>query len=276
MKRYEQIPWNGRLLPAFLRFSIVRRLIWFAASRWAPDRDMTMLAGIGVGLHFNAAQSNPTYSIGVNEWPVQKWLVDQVHPGDVVYDVGANVGYFTIMTARLVGTEGHVYAFEPVPDNAAAVRHNVALNQMKQVTVLPYAVSDEMGEGKLLLAHYSGGSSLDTVGTPPDLKGELMVPLTTLDMFVSQQDVPQPSFVKIDVEGAEINVLRGMTWLLKNAGPTLLYEIDDGELAAYEQKRDECAAFLTEQGYQVTELPDAYPDIGWHVGHFVAKPVPSV
>ncbi len=78
--------------------------------------------------------------------------------------------------------------------------------------------------------------------------------------------------MKIDVEGAEINVLRGMTQLLKTIKPTLLYEIDDGELAAYEQKRDECAAFLKEQGYAVTELADAYPDIGWHVGHFVAKP----
>ncbi len=171
MKETEQIPWNGRLLPAFLKFRVVRKLIWATARRVTPNRDMTMLAGIGVGLHFNAAQSNPTYSVGINEWPVQKWLAANLHSGDVVYDVGANVGFFTVLAARLVGTEGHVVAFEPVPDNAAAVRHNVALNKMTQVTVLQQAVSDDVGEGKLLLAYYSGGSSLDTVGRTARFEG---------------------------------------------------------------------------------------------------------
>jgi FkbM family methyltransferase len=268
-----QIPWNGRLLPAFLRFRILRKLMMAVANRWIPNRDMKMLAGIGVGLYFNAAQSNPTYSVGVNEWAVQEWLAGNLYPGDVVYDVGANVGFFTVLVARLVGKDGHVYAFEPVPDNIAAVQHNLGLNKMTQVTVLQQAVSDEVGEGKLLLAHYSGGATLDKVGAPPDLKGELLVPLTTLDALTEQPDYLQPNLVKIDVEGAEINVLRGMTWLLKNAKPTLLYEIDDGELAAYEKKVDECAAFLREHEYEVMELTDSYPDIGWHVGHFVAKPV---
>jgi FkbM family methyltransferase len=272
MKTNNQIPWIGRLLPSLLRFPIARQWIQSAAHRWARNRDMMMLAGIGVGLRFNSAQSNPAYSVGINEWPVQKWLASNVYPGDVVYDVGANVGFFTLLAARLTGANGHVYAFEPVPENVAAVRHNLAQNHMAHVTVLQQAVSDEVGEGKLLLAHYSGGSSLDTVGSPPDLKGELIVPLTTLDALVVQQNYPQPKFVKIDVEGAEINVLRGMTWLLKNAGPTLMYEIDDGAAAGYEQKRDECAKFLAEQGYEVTELADAYPDIGWYVGHFVARP----
>lgn len=267
----EQQPFIGRFLSPMMKFRMGRRVIRFAANRWLRNKDVTMLVGIGAGLRFNAAQSNPGYAVGINEW-----LERNVQPGDVVYDVGANVGFLTLLLARLVDADGHVYAFEPVPENATAIRHNLALNQMTQVTILEQAVSDEVGDGTLLLAHYSGGASLSTAGAPPDLKGEITVPLTTLDDLVVQQAYPQPTLVKIDVEGAEMNVLRGMTWMLKNVRPTLLYEIDDGDVVAYGQKCAECAAFLTEQGYTVTELADGYPDIEWHVGHFVAQSAPQL
>jgi FkbM family methyltransferase len=249
---------------------MTRRLV----HRWARNRDVTISAGIGAGLKFNAAHSNPAYSLGTNEPPVQQILAQNLQAGDVLYDIGANVGFFTILGAKLVGSTGHVYAFEPVPENAAAVHHNASLNNLTQVTVLHRAVSDRDGSGELLLAYYSGGSALSTVDTPPpDLKGIIDVGVVTVDSLVGRQAILPPTVVKIDVEGAEINVLRGMSQTMNEHKPLIIYEIDDEDEASFNQKQEACAAFLIGNGYSVTRIEDSYQEIEWHVGHFIARPL---
>ena len=239
---------------------------------WVRNRDVTIAEGIGTGLRFNSANSNPEYGLGLNEMPVQEAFGRYLHEGGVFYDVGANVGFFTVIGARLVGPAGQVHAFEPVPENAAAVQHNCDLNGMKQVTVWETAVSDTNGTGELQLAHHSGGASLSVAAPPPDYKGTISINLITLDDFVGQQRGAPPSFVKIDVEGAEINVLRGMTHTIQTYKPTLIIEIDDGEPAEFQRKKELCITFLAELGYKIEMLPDSYARGNWSVENFVALP----
>lgn len=239
---------------------------------WVRHRDVAIREGMGSGLRFNAAHGNPAYAQGNNELPVQEALAACLRPGDVFYDIGANVGFFTVIGARLVAAWGQVIAFEPVPENAAVVRRNCALNDFVHVRVCETAVSDEVGTAELQLAHYAGGAALATAAPPPDLKGIITVPVTTVDALIAQQQAPPPAVVKIDVEGAEINVLCGMRETLAQIRPIVIYEIDDGDAQRLAEKAALCERFLRDADYEIHPLEDAYPEIGWLVAHFVATP----
>ena len=143
---------------------------------------------------------------------------------------------------------------------------------MKQVTVWETAVSDRSGMGQLQLAQYSGGASLSVAAPPPDYKETVSVDLITLDEFLEEKKAAPPSLVKIDVEGAEINVLKGMVNLIEKHKPIIIFEIDDGEVAAFQKKKTICTDFLQNMGYTIELLPDSYPHAGWIVENYVALP----
>jgi FkbM family methyltransferase len=121
-----------------------------------------------------------------------------VMPGMVAYDVGANVGYYTLALSRLVGESGHVYSFEPESRNASALRRHIALNSLQNVTVVQAAVSEKLG-----MVHFEGEGSSGKI----DTNGHYLIPSTSLDEFA--RDNPSPDFVKVDIEGAEVDALAG-------------------------------------------------------------------
>jgi FkbM family methyltransferase len=255
-----------RILPSQLRSRVheVRYAI----------RPATMRVGPGQGLRFDPGPSNSAYASGNNELPVQLAIQERLCQGDVVFDVGANVGFFTIIAARLVGESGHVYAFEPVPKNVRYVRRNTELNRQQNVTIVDKAVAGRSGRGSLVLASYSGGAALATATRPPDATATIDVELVSIDDAIEGALVPPPTLVKIDVEGAELEVLQGMVATLRRHGPTIVCEIDGGERDAFDEKHRACTDFLRSHGYEVTPLADSYPGGDWLVGHFVAVPSP--
>jgi len=265
-------------LPATLETLLARAAAYPSlrtiARQWLLWRDVTIPAGVARGLRFNAGRSDPFYALGVNERPVQDALKAHLRAGDVFYDIGANVGFLSLVGARLVGSEGRVEAFEPVPENLAVLRQNVVMNDLEnRVTVHALAVSRTSGRCMLNLAGYSGGSSLAEEGTPPpDLKGSLEVDTISVDELIFRRGLPAPRLVKIDVEGAEQSVMEGMTKTLDRLKPVLLYEIDDETLSGFYQKSNACGGFLKARGYTLTRLADAYPVGRWKVAHFLAIP----
>jgi FkbM family methyltransferase len=240
--------------------------------RWTQGRARRMTTGVGAGLWFIAGLSNPAYAVGDNELPVQRWLAQHLQPGATLYDIGGNVGFFTVLGAKLVGPTGHVYVFEPVPENAATIRHNLAMNEFRNVIVFENAVARVGGNVALNVAEYSGGAVLASAGKPPDHKETIMVRSVAIDELIEQGQVKAPQVVKIDVEGAELDVLQGMAQTLARDTPLIIYEIDDGAEAAFRAKCEACEQFLHRAGYQVTPLEDSYPMTDWIVGHFVAAP----
>jgi FkbM family methyltransferase len=240
---------------------------------WHAFRAQTISVGAGKGLRFLFGPSNPDYVTGNNELPVQEALVRTLRPGQVFFDVGANVGFFAVIGARLVGPRGKVVAFEPVGNNAALVRQNAAINGFGNLEVVEKAVAAVSGRAKLALAAYAGGSSLAHVGTPPDATGAMLpVETVALDDLIFSQRHPAPDLVKIDVEGAEREVLEGMARLLRQVRPIVLYEIDDADRAVMTEKREVCRALLRSAGYHIVALPESYAGSGWHVGHDLALP----
>ena len=242
------------------------------ASAGLRQRDVAVRNGIAKGLKFNTGESCPELALGTYEVPIQKIFAQHLKTGDVFYDIGANVGFFSIIAAKLVGQGGKVYAFEPGSENAKSIRHNGELNNFNQIEVIEKAVSNTSGTGEFLLAKYSGGHALATADAPPDLAGKVTVDLVSIDDLIASGQIEPPNFVKIDVEGAELDVLKGMTQTIKTYQPSVIYEVDDGDRAAYERKYQELANFFESFNYQVTQTENSYDTIDWCVGHAIATP----
>ena len=243
------------------------------ASAGLHQRDVTVRNGIAKGLKFNTGESCPELALGTYEVPIQNIFAQHLKLGDVFYDIGANVGFFSVIAAKLVGDTGKVYAFEPGENNAKAIRHNARLNDFTQIEVIEKAVSETSGQGQLLLAQYSGGHALATADVPPDLAGEVTVDLVSIDDLIAEDKIAPPNFVKVDVEGAELEVLKGMRETIKTHQPTIIYEVDDGDRTAYNRKYRELADFFESLNYQITQTEDSYNTIDWFVGHAIATPI---
>ncbi len=243
------------------------------AAALARRRPAVIAVGPGKGLRFDAGAGDADYRTGDVELPVQQALAELLRPGDLVLDVGANVGFLTVIAARLVGPAGRVVAFEPVPANARQVRRNARLNRLANIDVEELAVGDRTGRARLVLARFAGGAALEEAGAPPDDRGVLEVAITTLDDWLAARGRPSPALVKIDVEGGEPAVLRGLVGTLARARPVLLVEVDDATPAGADAKAAACAAFCEEHGYAVCRLDDGYPRlVQWRVVHLLARP----
>jgi FkbM family methyltransferase len=158
-----------------------------------------------------------------------------VRPGDVVYDAGANLGLYARYLIQGLGA-GHVVAFEPMPDNRALLRENLALGGIgSQVTLLPMALADEDGVAAFQVDDVQSASgTLDKVtgGEPCVGRRNLgLGPRTAqvlcrrLDTAVAEAGLPAPHVIKIDVEGAEALLLRGAEGVLARHAPKLLIEL---------------------------------------------------
>lgn len=250
---------------ATLQFSspFVRRALR-QFSKPLRHRDIRILAGTGAGLRINLHGSALAFATGTAERPVQAVLQDHIRAGSTVYDIGANVGFMTLIAARLVGPQGCVLAFEPVPENAAAIRGNVRLNQMSNVDVREVAVAASSGTARLLVSGWSAFSRLDSASIPQDVTRELEVKLTSVDELVAG-GAPPPDVVKIDVEGAELDVIEGMRTTLREIRPLVVCEMHD-------RNRD-YVALMSSIEYDVINLDEDVPvEEGHRNAHTLARP----
>ena len=158
---------------------------------------------------------DPNDSLRLSLWGVYepfetRLFMDHVKSGDVVLDIGANIGYYTLLAAKLVGAEGSVHAFEPDPDNFALLQKNVRHNNYQNVVLENRAVSDRNGKIELFKAgdNWGGHSIYDAA----DRSSHITVDVIALDDFF--KDGPTAiNLVKMDIEGAEVGALQGMIHL---------------------------------------------------------------
>ena len=190
-------------------------------------------------------------AFGVLETSVQEALIRHLAPGGVLYDIGANVGFFSLLGARLAGPEGHVYALDPAPDNAAAIRHNAALNGLHNVSVIAKAASAAPGTGQLQVVDDQSWSKLAEYGEHPLTEQILNVELVAVDDLVAAGEARPPTVVKIDVEGAELAVLEGMRATIDAYRPAIICELHD--------THREFLAAMAARGYRVINLEGTGP-----------------
>jgi len=199
--------------------------------RIQPDRfcEFTFDGDLRIGLSLQDELAL-RYALGHEfELDVCEFFRKVLKPGQVVFDVGANVGQFTLLAAKRVGTTGCVHAFEPAPEEYRKLCANVSLNRFSNVHINHVAVCDRLGEAVLRTAG-PGLGLYNSLGAPlvSTLIGYISVPCTTLDCYLEGKGVPKVDLMKIDVEGAELGVLRGAAHLLSRSdAPVIVCEFSD-------------------------------------------------
>jgi FkbM family methyltransferase len=197
----------------------------------------------GLWLELNP-RTGQSYLRGDAEAAVQEVLAQRLRPGMIFYDLGANIGLFSLLAARLVGTNGEVFSFEPDAEVAGRLRRNIARNGFSNVTVIEAGVWSSSREMPFLAA---SGSSPDrgtgTVRGNEISTAEQVIRCVSLDDFV--RDAPLPDALKCDVEGAEVEVFRGAKEVLIAHRPWVLCEMHS------ETNDQSCREVLQELGYIV-------------------------
>lgn len=167
-------------------------------------------------------------------------FIRHVQPGGTFLDVGAHVGFYTLLGSRLVGREGHVWAFEPDPTNAHHLREHVRINGLSNVRVEEAAVAAEEGT-----ARFGGGSGSGTGRLTG--AGEVSVRTVSLDPLCACHGL-EPSAIKIDVEGAETAVIEGASETIRRARPVIFLSTHGPDV------HERSLGLLRDLGYDVTPI----------------------
>jgi FkbM family methyltransferase len=203
------------------------------------------------------------YRTGIYESSVQKVLVEHLGSGHVFYEVGAHIGFFSLLAAGLVGGTGEVVAFEPDPVNIELIQEHFRRNLLTHAHVVPIAAWSKTGS-----VHFTRGSELSSLNAGGILETSpwgfntdvIEVEAIALDDYVKSHRAP--SLVKIDVEGAELHVLHGAQGLLSQYKPLVLCEVHSPELASQVEN------WLTENSYTV----EWFANQAGLTRHLIARP----
>ncbi|MFH1746366.1 MAG: FkbM family methyltransferase [Planctomycetota bacterium] len=233
---------------------------------WINSNDLALRAcqpttvRIASGYHMfvqpGDGQMQRVYRCGLNPRDtLGKLFTAVLKPGDTALDVGANCGYYTVLASRLVGPQGRVHAWEASPWNFNYLQRNVEINPCQNVSAHWEAVSDRCGEVEFheAPAGLSGLASMRDLG--PTSGHTVHVPATTLDRRLGE--LPRVKLVKIDVEGADYLVLKGMRGLLERDRPYLICEFHDEWFREFGADGDEVFRFLQAYGYRMQRIEPA-------------------
>ena len=246
------IRWVGAAQFRFPFFAPVIR----KAGAMLADTEGIIPSGVAKGLRINGRHGFPGYVLGTTEPEQQIWLSQNISEGDVVYDIGANVGFFALICAKLSGSSGRVEAFEPNPACASLCRYNLALNHFGHASVHDLAISDSSGvirfevpKDSTALGHIARGD----VDMSKDASLLFEVRTVSLDDYVVQCKLAPPDLILIDVEGHELSVLKGAIETIKMHLPKINCEVHwlgDAFLEYFESELKPLGYELRTMGHQ--------------------------
>ena len=220
--------------------SLVTRLLRFEPRHIPPGCVVRTRYGFGVRVYADRMYTR-LFLFGEYEAANSEIYRKLVRPNDIVFDVGANFGWYTALLASRVRPKGKVHAFEPLPSVAQMTRETVAMNNLEDVVVV---TTEGLGSKCGTFTVFTFKELPHGHASATDLGRADAVPhvcrITTLDDYVAKQQVEQIDFLKVDVEGHELEVFKGATRTLSEANaPIIAFEINvrclrDRGLAAYQ------------------------------------------
>ena len=235
-----------------------------AAARYtmAPEPGAEFILELDEALPNEKRMAEWARSGQVYEPDVSRLCCAVLRAGDAAIDVGANLGYFSLLCARLVGAAGQVLAFEPDPANLARLGHQLRINGAGNVRIVGQPASERAGEADFFLnSDDSGGNALWNPalfpGTPRSKANErrLRLRTTTLDAEVGRHALAAPKLIKVDTEGAEQKVLQGARGLLEGCGvPFVVCELHPFGLAQMGDSQDSLRELMDSFGYSTFAL----------------------
>lgn len=258
-----------RLRTAFYRVPWLSRMIRKVLNQAAPsglNKVQVAAGGLKGKWLYLDLQKEKDYWLGTYEVDLQETIRTYIKPGMVVYDVGANIGYISLLLNQHVGTNGHIFSFEALPANIKRLQQNIEANQAERsITVVPAAVTASSQPVQFLVhPSTSMGKAVGSAGrTDQAYMQEISVEGISLDDFIFQKGNLPPSAIKMDIEGGEVMAVEGMAHLLNEYHPVMLVELH-GQQAARKVGSTLMAAgyslYLMEPGYPLVEKPE---DLEW-------------
>jgi FkbM family methyltransferase len=221
--------------------SLIGRLLRLPLRLIPPQAVVPILQGPLRGKKWIVGSGNHGYWLGSYEIGKRALFVRSIPPSGVAYDLGANVGYYTLLAAVLAGPRGKVFAFEPLPRNLEYLRRHISLNRIANAVVIDAAVADKSGTVRF---EQDASTSKGRIGA----QGGLEVRAIALDDWIDQGKLPPPALLKIDIEGAELRALQGARKALARWHPTIFLSTHSGKV------HKDCLAFLESLGYQVESI----------------------
>ncbi|MGD0806850.1 MAG: FkbM family methyltransferase [Anaerolineales bacterium] len=221
--------------------SLIGRLLRLPLRLIPRQTVVPILQGPLRGKKWIVGSGNHGYWLGSYELGKRALFVKTIPPGGVVYDLGANVGYYTLLSAVLAGPRGRVFAFEPLPRNLEFLRRHLSLNRIDNATVIEAAVTDRGGTVRF---EEDASTSKGRIGA----QGSLEVRSVALDELVARERMPRPDLLKIDIEGGEFLALQGARRILTESHPVIFLSTHSGKV------HKECLAFLELLGYRIVPI----------------------
>lgn len=199
-----------------------------------------ILSGPARGLKWIFGAGVADFWVGTYETEKAKLFVQYATLGSTIYDIGANVGFYTLLASRAVGPTGRVVSFEPVPRNLKFLRHHLDLNRIRNVELLDIAVSDSEGMMELVVDTDPKKARIAAA------KGDITVRTTTLDRLIER--LPSPDLIEMDIEGAEYLALRGAEQLLRKTNPVIFLSTHGRDIHRL------CCEMLINLGYKLRAI----------------------
>lgn len=204
------------------------------------DAVVPIMSGSARGLRWTVGASIHGCWLGTYEKTKQKRFKACIRPNDVVYDLGAQAGFYSLLASRLVGQQGVVYSFEPLPRNVRFLKEHIALNGITNIKIFELAISSTDGTARFA----DGASPLEGMLSE---RGRRDVRVARLDTLLSESQLRPPNAIKIDIEGGGLQACLGARKLLEIHKPVVFLAIDaDSDY--------DCCDFLRTLGYQIEEF----------------------
>ena len=227
----------------------VLNLAHLMRTTWSIPR-VVRRRGITFELDLNDAVPRSIFYLGYHERWETRWLEQVLAPGWTVLDVGAHIGYYSLLCARGVGPKGSVYAFEPCPSTFARLCRNLDLNPSLKVHPQAMALADRT---EYLCMTEADASNTGTSYMKDKASSSSGIPVTTLDEFVREQRLTRVDFIKADVEGYEMKVLAGADETLARFSPRLMIEVNPDALIRFGASAEDMIRALRARKYSIYE-----------------------
>jgi FkbM family methyltransferase len=211
--------------------------------------------GMTIKIAFKDYVSKHILASGYYEPETVALLHQFLKPGMVVFDVGAHVGQYSLVASRIVGQGGAVHSFEPDPETFAWLRGNCRSNKLGHVTLNQIALSDA-AEIKTFYFATSGDIGSNSLAEPKNFSGrKAQVPCIQFDTYLQKRGITRVHLVKMDVEGAELGVLRGGESLFSGRNrPIMILEFEEARQLAFGSSCRALGAWLVEHGYELFRI----------------------
>ncbi|MDD2921953.1 MAG: FkbM family methyltransferase [Anaerolineales bacterium] len=257
---------KNRLYPAY---KILRKyplwgkyLKWYFYSNWQPNKPFEVNldgAELRITLTANDALAPSIFWRGKSEPIFFDFMSKYLKPGMTVFDIGANIGQYTLLASQCVGQNGRVHSFEPADREFSFLQRSIKNNELANIFLQKKAVSNFDGYAPLNIFP-DGQGAYNTLGKPShnvvaQIKADIKeVECVQIDTYVRQSQINNVDLIKIDVEGGEINVLEGAKDLLsREDAPLVMCEFGDETLAGFGNTGRELHECFERLGYQVME-----------------------